>query len=58
MCNLLDVSRSGYYSFLLPKTSKRKLWRSLVLQEIINCHNKSRKLMAAQGYQNLYNLMV
>ncbi len=43
MCNLLDVSRSGYYSFLLPKTSKRKLWRSLVLQEIINCHNKSRK---------------
>ncbi len=43
MCNLLAVSRSGYHSFLLPKTSKRKLWRSLVLQEIINCHNKSRK---------------
>lgn len=43
MCNLLNVSRSSYYSFLSSKTSERKIWRNYILQEIVVYHNKSRK---------------
>jgi transposase InsO family protein len=55
MCELLNISRSSFYSFLSSKTSKRKIWRNHVLQEIKVCHNKSRKTYGSPRISKVLN---
>ena len=43
MCNALKVSRSGYYSWLKNKPSKREIENQEILDQIRQIHHESRK---------------
>jgi putative transposase len=43
MCNALKVSRSGYYSWLKNKPSKREVENQEILNQIRRIHHESRK---------------
>ena len=43
MCKVLNVSRSGYYSWLKNKPSKREVENKEILHQIRQIHNESRK---------------
>jgi putative transposase len=44
MCQTLDVSRSGYYTFAFRSESKRSKSNQELLKTIKNIHEKSRKI--------------
>jgi len=43
MCNVLNISRSGYYSWLKNKPSKREVENRELLDQIHRIHHESRK---------------
>ena len=44
VCNVLKVSRSGYYAWKIRRPSKRDLNNEELLNHIRNVHSKSREL--------------
>jgi putative transposase len=44
MCQVLDVSKSGYYSWLKRKSSKQKIRKTALTAKITRIHVESRKI--------------
>lgn len=55
MCRVLNVSRSGYYSWLRRKASKQQLKRDHIAAEIKKAHAESREIY---GYRKVYEELI
>ena len=47
MCRVLKVTRTGYYCHIGHKRSNREITNEIILEEIINIFDKSKKTMSS-----------
>lgn len=55
MCQVLDVSKSGYYSWLKRKPSKQRLRKAKLAAKIIRIHIESRKIYGSPKITEILN---
>ena len=55
MCQVLNVSKNGYYSWLKHKPSKQRLRKAKLTAKIIRIHTESRKVYGSPKITEIFN---
>ena len=55
MCRVLKVTRTGYYCHIGHKRSNREITNEIILEEIINIFDKSKKTYGSPRISILLN---